>query len=85
MLTLPGSYIGDAWFHVHDDTTHCLFLTSPETCPISERPYAGQLVLWGGEWLYMGTGDLSRHGHGSDYIANPYHVVADASGLHASI
>ena len=47
-----------------------------------ERPYAGQLVLWKGEWHYLGTCALSRTGQGSDYVTDPSRVVADESGLH---
>ncbi len=29
MLRIPGQYIGDPWFFIHDDRAHCFFLTAP--------------------------------------------------------
>jgi beta-fructofuranosidase len=37
LLELPGQYIGDSWYFVHEGTAHCFFLTAPETIPLTER------------------------------------------------
>ena len=39
MLKIPGRYIGDAWYYVHEDTAHCYFLTQLESTPIEERTH----------------------------------------------
>lgn len=37
MLLLPGWYIGDSWYYLHNSEAHCFFLTAPETIPVAER------------------------------------------------
>ena len=37
MLLLPGWYIGDSWYYIHNSEAHCFFLTAPETISVAER------------------------------------------------
>ena len=38
MFSLPGNYIGDAWYFVDaDQQAHCYFLTAPDSLPLDER------------------------------------------------
>ena len=64
MLKVPGRYIGDAWYYVHEDTAHCYFLTQLDSTPLEERglhwdtghAVSGNLVDWEFVGLAMSRG-----------------------------
>jgi len=37
MFTKPGSYLGDTWYLIEDDTAHLFYLTCPQSTPRHQR------------------------------------------------